>query len=369
MVLAYFVYTLLPASMAFLFYIASQLNKKSASIVYSVAIALFSLIIGLRYGVGIDYFSYLEYYQYPSAASYKDSMEVGYEVLNRTCRELGFHFCVIYILTSCIQIAPIIGGFRINKAEMPIFILLYFLTSYVFFSLNGIRQAIAFSFIFYSLSFIQKRSFVKYALWITFATLFHKSAAFFYPLYFVLNKEYFKNRFLQINLLLFTFLLGNIIQQYIWLLVPFFSSYVLGMELSDTQYALLADVDWNSGGAGLAKYFWLIINILIVLYYVKIRCLYKDKLFDIYYNLYFIGALLENIIGNSYLLRFNIYFVNYRIPIFVFFIFALLKTLNGKNYAYNIILLVGVISGLLLFYYIAIYKKAAACAPYQFVSF
>lgn len=364
---AYFIYTIIPLFLFLLSYTAAFSNQKNRYFLWMMIVAFFSIIFGLRYDVGVDYLGYLDYYL--SGNSTQDSVEWGYALLNNFLFSFNAHYSVLFILLAFLQIFPIVWGFRDNKKVLPILLLLYFYTSYFFFSLNGIRQSIAFSFIFFSLQYIDKRLLFKYITCVTIAMLFHKSAILFYPLYFLLRKEYFSNRICQVFLLLLSFLLGDLLQTYLWLSVPLFSSLVLGDSLSDIQLSLLENTDWSETGAGLAKYFWLLINLFIILNYSKIRCVFKEKMFDIYYNLYFVGALLENIVGSSYLQRMNVYFVSYRMVVFSFFIFTLFKSMRKSNYLINILMLVMTFGGLLLFYYLAISKKAGLCAPFQFVSF
>lgn len=364
---AYFIYTITPLFLFLLSYISIFSNQKSRYFLWAMIIVTFSIIFGLRYDVGVDYLGYLDYYS--SGNSSRDSVEWGYAALNSFFFSFGAHYSILFISLALLQISPVVLGFKDNKRALPILLLLYFYTAYLFFSLNGIRQSIAFSFIFFSLQYIDRKSFIKYVVCITIAMSFHKSAALFYPLYFILRKEYFSNRSFQVLLLLASFLLGDLIQTYLWLAVPLFSSFVLGDSLSDIQLSLLENTNWNETGAGLAKYFWLLINLSVISYYPMIRSIFKNKRYDIYYNLYFVGALLENIIGSSYLQRVNVYFVNYRMVIFSFFIFTLVKSMRRSNYLMNMFLITIIFGGLLLFYYLAISKKAGLCAPFQFVLF
>ena len=58
-------------------------NKKYSFLYLWLSILLFSLVFGMRYGVGIDYLSYLDYYINPYAYYVKSiGMEVGFDFVS-----------------------------------------------------------------------------------------------------------------------------------------------------------------------------------------------------------------------------------------------------------------------------------------------
>lgn len=144
----------------------------------------FLYIAGARYRVGTDYSVYLNL-QIPQllrGVDYKLEYEYLYQWLIKFGVFLGSTQWV-FILTHVVFLFFMwksIQDLSTNKA-MSIFIFMF--GSFYNLSLNTMRQFIAMAIFMYALRYIFNRKFVKYAIWIIIAFMFHKSAILFLPLY------------------------------------------------------------------------------------------------------------------------------------------------------------------------------------------
>lgn len=366
---AYFVYTLLPLVLFMILKYSAYYTKQRQILLNIFVAIIFSLVLGLRYNVGVDYMAYLGRYTGVNIIDSRESVEIGYELLNNILQFLGAHYAWLFIIVCFLQLYPILLSMRRDSHALGVISIMMFLTSYVFFILNGMRQAIAFAFIWYGLQYILTKSFKKYLLCVLLATSFHKSAIIFIPFYFFLNRFRMLSPSIQLIILFSSFIYGSIIQVYLWDILPVFSEIILGQEVNDIQLLNFQHVGWNEDGRGYAAYMWLILNCIVIILYRKLKdfSIARNQMFDIYYNMYFIGTIMSNIVGSTYMSRLNVYFENYRIVIYaylsLFLFYNLKKNMKLSHLAYFAFLWIS----LILFYYVAISKGAGLCAPYQFV--
>jgi hypothetical protein len=166
------------------------------------------------------------------------------------------------------------------------------------FTYNGVRQSIAISFFYIAVQFIIKRRFFYYCLTILMATLFHYSAFFLLPVYFV-RKIKFRPRLvlmLYFSSLIFI-LMPQLISYSLSLLsqlltdftqIPFMDGYTHYLTKSK-EFGINAD-RVNTGLGIILK----AISVLFILMMSK-RVLAKIEDFSCYYVLFFLGAILSNV--------------------------------------------------------------------------
>ena len=170
------------------------------------------LISAFRYNVGTDYAHYYHLY------IYKDGMfwykEWGYIQLVSILSDLGFNPQMMFFLFSLFTILLFYKSFIYffqNDDTKFLFATLLFIPFFYFYSLNGIRQALAIAIFVYSLRYIINKSFLKYFILIVIASLFHRSALVLIPLYLVLQLDLTKYKlFIFYTFLFLMFLLNPI---------------------------------------------------------------------------------------------------------------------------------------------------------------
>lgn len=342
-------------------------NQKYATISF-ISVIIFTFIIGLRHYVGGDYAVYLNSFENLDISSIDNTehYEPAYYFLMVILKYLGIGFPFLFIITTFLQIYFIYKWASNYKFLLIWIVYFYFTTLYLFESMNIIRQAIAFSLILYSITYIYKSKFFQFSLIILIAFLFHKSAIIFLPLYFFIKTDWIKSKYIQLALLLLFFLLTDII-------IDFFFSKVVGVSnLLNYEYSSVFKGDEfyfedSESSLGFGTYFMLTINSLIILYSDRLKDFFKEKHYIAYHNLFLIGAFLSFAVEKSNSIvfsRFLFYFSSVRLVVLSFLCYYLFFVSGNKSSK-----LVGslIIFLYLLWFISAISKGAAWCAPYQFV--
>lgn len=149
----------------------------------------FIVVSVIRNEVGIDWnLTYAPYYYYINAgiAQFK---EIGFTLLNRFLylftEDPWILFAVVGLLTNALMFAAI---YRLSD-NFTFSILLYFLMSYYFQSLNQIRQMLAMAIYLYALKYVFDRNWKAYFLWIALACSIHESSIMYFLVYFLYGRK------------------------------------------------------------------------------------------------------------------------------------------------------------------------------------
>lgn len=183
------------------FFTDYQIRRGNRNTKYIKAIGLIiaavppTLLGGLRYFVGTDYFTYVQF-QFPLVLSKQDSdfhvvgpftqaiIYAGNKI-NEWFGYLGdFQYQWIFFLLNLVLIIFIYCGIYklCEKITLPI---LFFYISYFFFlSFNLMRQGISVSIFFFAFNYLLNNNYKKYFFWCLVATGFHSSAIIYLPIYF-----------------------------------------------------------------------------------------------------------------------------------------------------------------------------------------
>lgn len=357
---AYVVYTLLLIFLLLTSSLYSKVAPNRRSIVLILSIFVCSVVIGLRYNVGVDFLNY----EYIYTHQYFDEVENGYALLNKVLYSLGLSSSSIFILVAFLQLFFFAKGVEsLSPKYLPFAFFFYFATLYFFLSLNVLRQTLTFSIFVFSIRFIVNKQLIKYILTILLASTIHKSALTLLPFYFIINNDWLlKHRIIQIAGYITTYIMALILSEYIW---SNFETLAVISGYADYADSLttISEIEWAKEG-GLGVYLWMLIDLWVILYYSKLRDTSPTKHDVAFYNLYYVGLLLTNIIAGSYLDRANIYFQNFRILVYAIFFY---EVFMRKNKIAHRIIAIAVILVLIIFFYMGIYNKASQCAPFQFV--
>lgn len=360
MFFAYYIYILLIVVLSFLAYHYSKTNKRA--FLYAL-IAIFTLVIGLRYDVGDDYMSYKNYYFNNSLFP---NMEKGYALINILFKSLDFHYCTVFLLSSFLMIFLFTKAQDKFKFVLPWSLYFLFTTLELFIWDNVIRQSLAFCFFLFSVRFVQERKMVPYMICIVLAILFHKTAFPLVVFYFLLPLNVKDDRKYQYVILFASFLLGTVIKMFLFSQIAFLAD-LIGSQTSEGNNTVLQKLDFanSKNSLGVATFIWLAIDSICIYFYPKMKKLHENVGYEYYYKLYFIGIVLNNSIGGTYFDRVNMYFLPFRIVIYAFLMYEFSR-MKGMNYKVPMLMVSGLTFLLFLW---AINNKASRCAPYQFVEF
>ncbi|MCJ1974325.1 MAG: EpsG family protein [Lactococcus lactis] len=182
-----------------------NISKEKKNIIRGIGLMIASippvLLGGLRYFVGTDYSTYVQF-QFPLVLSKQDSsfkvvgpLTQGIIFLGSKLEALlgslgSVQYQWIFFLLNMVLVGFIFGGIYklCEKITLP---LLFFYISYFFFlSFNLMRQGVAVSIFFFALCYLLNGDWKKYFFWCLIAMGFHTSAIIYFPLYFM---RYLKN--------------------------------------------------------------------------------------------------------------------------------------------------------------------------------
>ena len=359
---AYIVYTFLLIFLLLSSCIYDKISSMNKNLLLFTSILISSLVLGLRDNVGVDFSNYEHIFTY----QYFDEVEGGYALINKIFYYLGFHSCSIFILVAFLQLFMFAKGVEsLSSRYLPLAIFFYFTTLYLFLSLNVMRQTLTFSIFVYSIRFIVNKQFIRYVITLLIASTIHKSALVLIPFYFLINNGWLlRHRIVQLAGYFTTFALAPYFLDYIW--DHFETLAVLsGYEDYADSITTISEIEWgNKDGAGV--YLWMAIDLWVMLFFTKVRTESLTKYDKAFYNLYYMGLLLSNIVAGSYLDRANLYFQNFRIIVYAIFFYTIFKS---KNHFVHKVIAVAVMAILIVFFYMGITNKASQCAPFEFVYF
>lgn len=175
------------------------MNKKwQKMILFLLSMLPVILLYGLRYGIGADYFAYLDIYNLLHKTPFKDYLsyhlqgdpsyylEIGYYLLNRIATSyvvLQF-LCIILCLGV---VFTVVNKYR-ERLRVEEAILVFLLLDFVYF-MNGVRYILALSFLLCAYSELSEKKWVRFIILVLCASLFHKTSLFCLLFVFLVDVE------------------------------------------------------------------------------------------------------------------------------------------------------------------------------------
>lgn len=317
-----------------------------------LSIVSFSFIVGLRWDVGVDYMTYYELASGYFSQSQLDRIEPFARYTAQIVYTNGFPFYVWFILMAFLQYFFVIKSVDRDKAYLLSYIVFFYLCYMLAFSMNIVRQAVAFSILLYAYNYIYRKKFFHYAIWCIIAALFHKSALLMLPFYFFANINLNISALFQIMIMLLFFVMGQtIISEFLsslsnlWVLLGY-----EGVVNRIEDQAKSIEV-----GGGLGIVFNYLKYGITILFSEKLKKTYTDCGFNVFYNLFFIGVCIYGVtMMDMYLSRLSQYFLMCDIVVSSFLMHYLFKV---KRTQVNRLLGIAL---LLMIAFIAIYSLSTS---------
>lgn len=302
------------------------------------AILFYSIIFGLRYGVGTDTNSYIKDYEYAVRGMQNGTYETGFAWFENLFASNALP-CSLYLGTiALLQLFLVYFALRKNKYVFP-YIAITFMLGCVWLSYaNGIRQEIAFSIYFLAMSYMDKKHFYLYFILVFLATLFHKSAFILFltfPLL-LINKDLFPSKKVQYVLFVLAIIAGNlnIVSEMMDRLETFATMFGYENYFEDRYLEKFIKKDSGNG----VGYYVLLLLPVITIYYSDILKKHIPSISKIY-NLYFIGVILKYAFINSPLIqRVNYYFYGFEFIVMAYLLYVLHEN-NRKVYRFFVLVL------------------------------
>lgn len=294
-------------------------------------LALFAIIFGMRYDVGVDHLVYLR--------GYIEKIQVGkneplFFLLSELGWRLNWHYVVYFSIIALLQVTFYFYAFKDERYLYPMLVFFLFTNEEWLNWMNVIRQALAMCIWIFSIKNIENKKFWKYLIWCVVATLIHKSAIVLIVFYPILRngRDYFKSVPFQLLLVAAAFVLKGTFTVLLSHIEPIINTYtnILGEDLYSRSYDMEALINSfkESDGTGLVYIFRILLNILIILYSKKLKSFYNSKRFNIIYFFFFVGLLTLYMfpVGYISLTRPFRYFYIFQSIMYAYFLYYLFKT-------------------------------------------
>ncbi len=297
LVQSFAVYSLLTALMLL---VAWQASRSRSWGMMVLAILAYAVVFGYRYGVGRDYFIYLNMFETirDGRILYRPC-EWGFLQLIALLCNLGYDTTVYFAVTSFI---PVYLAFRVFKDEPRLYVpVVAVFMLYAFWqpTANLVRQCFAVGLFALAVNAIYKRQWLSYYLLVALAFIFHKSAlvlVLVYPI-FALNrfKPFFNNVIAQIVLFVLAF--GLMQLNVLELLVKVFFNIIVLMGYADS--AAFENYTFTHTSLGLGFAIRMAVNLMIICHSNEIKAYFKDSPVAIFYDIWFVGVVLGIIFVQS----------------------------------------------------------------------
>lgn len=287
------------------------------------AISLYAIVFGLRYGVGMDYFGYLDLYEsYVRFGTVnQEGLEVGF--LGLVKLTALFHSSVVYFaLIAFLNLFFMTIGLKDNLRIYQYLFFVFMLTGAWMSPANLARQCLAVGFWAFSVKFAVEKKLVIHYILVLLAISFHYSAVIlivFYPLI-AYKQDWFKNVKIEVLLLVASLVVMNLnfvqdaILRYDNIL------FILGYDVyTSADYEDLINRELVLGVGFFIK---LLTNIVNILSSERVKKWVNSPFYNAMYSLYFIGVLASYVFASSEMVsRVNLYFISFTYIITSFTLF------------------------------------------------
>lgn len=262
----------------------------------------FSLIVGLRWDVGTDYPNYYDIYT--GLRDTVDRLELIPRMLMTFGTTFGLPYYYWFIVMAYIQIFFVVYGTALTYRKALPYAILFYLTFFLNHDFNIVRQAAAYSIVYFAFCQLIRGKAVESIIWIVISFFFHKSALIAAPFLFLIYVHKFPNKYIQlIGYVVVTILLPLVTNA----LVADFGIY-LGF-LGGETYAerILNDEMGNKEGTGLGVMFLEFIFAITI--FMSDKILTRDQKLLPLYIMFFMGAsFYMTCMADQYLVRIDQYF-------------------------------------------------------------
>lgn len=142
------------------------------------------LVAAIRYEVGTDWPIYAEYYDWINAGANRFSEEL-FNLLNRFVHWTTGDFQRLVVLVAFLSYFFLFRAIEEQSISIPLSLLIFFLSSMFFASMNQLRQAISMPMMLYAFKYVRDKRPIPYVLFCIAASFIHASSLVYLPLYFV----------------------------------------------------------------------------------------------------------------------------------------------------------------------------------------
>lgn len=309
-----FVYPLLILVMLYFAYVGRA--KESWKYMVYACLA-YAVVFGMRYGVGVDYLSYLENYEILGGAfgptASQEKTEWGFRVFSQMLALSRVHYTFYFGLIAFVQVWLTFWAFRDKHVLYPYLVFTFMVSCTMWLTYcNGLRQILVVALWFWAIRLaVERKPWHYYALVVS-GLLAHNSAALLLPMYPAIRylpRDWFRSVTVQLCLLGVSLVVMkiNIVQS-------LFGRLDTLLQLSGYEvYAQSNQADnvESDVSIGIGFVITLFLIVLMIVYSRRMKDHFRSPLLTAYYNMFFIGVMLKYIFISSNLFgRINYFFIN-----------------------------------------------------------
>lgn len=335
-------------------------NRQISGTCLFIGIITYTLVVGCRYDVGVDYLSYKSNFEhYGMAVARKNEIVWLYSLLHT----LGLNYIIFFCILAFIQIFFFLQSFKARKEIITWGIFLWFSTLMFFLSMNVMRQTVAWCIFLFSIQYIERRDFFRYCVCMISALLFHQSALILIPIYFFAVKS-IPNRNLTLICYLALFIIGAQLSNQVSGIMGSVASTIGYERYGNNMESLMETISFKpEKSLNIMRYFWLILNCCTIMLSDRLQSRFRSESFAIIYVLFLFGTFLDCIVSGTILERTTMYFSPFRIIVYSWMFHYLMKrkTIIGNLFVYGCI-----IGFIVIFIYSGVINGASGCYPFQF---
>lgn len=261
--------------------ITTRNDKFHWNIYYLISLIILVIFIGTRDGVGVDFYNYVFIFDSGTEPfRFGESAEVGNIWLIRLLHSIGLNHSSYFLITSFLTLWLFFTSFRFFYKFIPIGILFFIIGGFYEFTINGIRQGVAMMAFYNALQYLRFESVLKRRLldigtfffFILIGSLFHYSILIFIPLVLIMNKAFISvfNSIILIIIVIAGFFIDSVS------LLNTFSNSIIEIFPRYEYYTNLNDRLRDFGNFGIGAFLILLVNIVPLLFYNKIKKAYPE---------------------------------------------------------------------------------------------
>lgn len=287
-------------------------NKISENIFLTLAAFLLMIIVSLRnLSFGTDTLVYIEKFRKYNLIEFSqiidylnkiDEKDKTFYLLVRILNLFSLEESLIVVLFSILFLTSVFWMIYKYSNNSLISIILFICLGYLFFSLTGLRQTFALTFIIFSYKYLRERKIYKFIILVLLASLFHSTALVFliaYPL------VYLKLGIKHLVVLILAFLINILFNSQIYSLLKNF--------IFNEQYEYYLNNEESLNYSG----FLIQLSIFLFCLIFKKVILTKSPENITFYNLIFIGLIFQLFATNiAVVFRISLYFSIFSIILF-----------------------------------------------------
>lgn len=152
-----------------------------------------SLVSGLRWGIGADYWRYVSNYYESYRTPFTLSGDMGTEpaiwLLTKASSGIYDHPTTFFVVTAAVTVGLIVWALARQSDNLPLSVYLYITNNSWQIAFNAVRQGAALAVLFAGTTLILKRKLFAFSALVVLASMFHASALALILLYFLPRKR------------------------------------------------------------------------------------------------------------------------------------------------------------------------------------